>query len=143
MRIKFLSEGVGTGLEGVEARVGDVIDHPLAWAAKMLIARGHAEETAETPTTPSDTDYEAPSGRLTDVDGIGQVTAAQLARGGILTLRDLADAAVSAVTKAAGGKSEKHVQRWIAEARQLLGLPAAAAQETAHGAAKSPEPDAG
>ena len=136
MRIKWLSENIGTGLEGVEAKIGEVIDHPLEEAARMLIDRGHAEETNE-PASSVDTNYETPSGRLTDVDGIGQVTAAQLARAGIATLHALAEAAVSDVEKAAGGKSAKQVQAWIHEARQLLD-----GKEDASGTAASAKQDA-
>ena len=148
MKIKFIDNnlpagvGIGTGLEGVFARVGEVIDHPLDWAARMLIARGHAVETEEPTSVPANLDYEEPSGRLTDVDGIGQITAAQLARAGIATLRDLAEATAADVARAAGGKSATHVRSWINEARELLGL-TAISKDVAGGADESDKPDAG
>ena len=122
MRIRWLKENVGTGLEGVIAEIGEIIDHPLPEEARRLILHGAAEEVDLPPTqAPGAGDqYDAPSGKLTDVSGIGQIHAAQLARNGIASIGELAAAAVEDAAKAAGGISESTVKKWIEEAKQLV-----------------------
>lgn len=119
MVIKWLKDDIGTGIVGLIAKVGEIVDHPDETMAREIVAHGNAEQVEAAPTQAPAPDVYTPSGRLTDISGIGVVHAAKLAKAGIAGLGDLAQAAAADV-EAAAQVARKKAQEWIAEANAMI-----------------------